>query len=87
VKGKGYEINKKNILNHELIGLKVKIVESTDPKRIGAKGKIIDETKNTFVLEDGKVIPKHECVFEFDIGEKISVKGKDIEKKPEDRLK
>ena len=89
VKEKGYEINKDNITNHELIGLDVKIIESTHPLRIGQKGIILDETKNTFVLADGKVIPKSECVFEFSINEKerVIVDGKKLLKKPEDRLK
>jgi ribonuclease P protein subunit POP4 len=87
MKGKNYEINKENILNHEIIGLNVKIVESSDPKRKGEKGIIIDETKNTIILENNKIIPKKECDFEFDLGEKIIIKGKKIMKKPEDRIK
>jgi ribonuclease P protein subunit POP4 len=82
-----YEINNKNILNHEMIGLKIKVVESSDPGKIGIEGKIIDETKNTFKLEDGKILPKKECDFEFYLNEKIIVKGKEILKKPEDRIK
>jgi ribonuclease P protein subunit POP4 len=86
IKGKGYEINKKNILNHEMIGLNIEIVESSDPKKKGLKGKIINETKNTFVLESEKVIPKKECVFDFtDIQARIN--GKEILKKPEERLR
>lgn len=91
IKGKHYEITAKNILNHEWIGLKVKIAESSDPKRKGMEGIVLDETKNTIVLEiktEKKVAPKKECVFEFDLnGEKIIVKGKDVMKRPEDRLK
>ncbi len=87
IEGKGYLITKENILGHELIGLKVSVIESTDPKRNGVKGIIIDETQNTFILDDGKVIPKKECVFEFDIKEKIIVEGKKLLKRPEDRLK
>ncbi|MDD3083906.1 MAG: ribonuclease P protein subunit [Candidatus ainarchaeum sp.] len=87
VKEKKYEINNKNILVHEMIGMNVKVIESSDKQRIGVKGKIIDETKNTFILEGKKIIPKKECVFEFDIGEKVIVNGKDILKRPEERLK
>ncbi len=83
IKGKGYEINDKNFLSHEMIGLKLKVIESSDPSRKGITGKIINETKNTFILEDGKILPKKECVFEFiDIG---IVDGKKILKRPEDR--
>jgi ribonuclease P protein subunit POP4 len=85
-KGKEYGINKENILNHELIGLEIKIINSSDPNRIGTVGKIIDETQNTFVLEDGKVIPKKECEFEFlEIG--AIVDGKKILKRPQDRIR
>ena len=87
IKGENYEINSENILFHEMIGLNVKVIESTDPKRIGTKGKIIDETKNTFVLENKKIIPKKECKFEFDLGEKIVVEVKKILKRPEERIK
>lgn len=85
--GKKYEINTKNILMHEMIGLNVKIVKSSDPKKIGLKGKIIDETKNTFILENKKIIPKKECFFEFNLDEKIIIDGKNILKRPEERLK
>ncbi len=87
IKGNGYEINNKNILNHELIGLEINVIESSDPKKVGVNGIIIDETKNTIILKNGKILPKKECVFEFDINEKIIIDGKNLMKKPEDRLK
>lgn len=87
IRGKGYEINDKNILNHEIIGLKVLVKNSSDLKKIGVNGKIIDETKNTIILENGKILPKKECVFEFDINQKVEVDGKKMIKKPEDRIK
>ncbi len=87
LENKKYEITKENIMHHEMIGLKVKVKKSTDPKRKGVKGKIIDETKNTFVLEGKRIIPKKECEFEFDIGEKVIIKGKEIMKRPEERIK
>jgi ribonuclease P protein subunit POP4 len=86
IKGKEYEINKKNILNHEMIGLKIKIIESSDPARTNTTGKIIDETKNTFILDNKKIIPKKECVFEFTEINAV-VDGKDIIKKPENRIR
>lgn len=87
IKKKDYEINSQNILNHELIGLKVMVKESSDPKKIGVKGEIIDETKNTIILKNGKILPKTECIFEFDINEKVVIDGKKINKRPEDRIK
>jgi ribonuclease P protein subunit POP4 len=91
IRGKHYEITAKNILGHELIGLEVLITESFDPSRKGMKGKVLDETQNTIVLETKKgkkTVPKSECDFEFVLGEeKVTVKGKDILKRPEDRAK
>jgi ribonuclease P protein subunit POP4 len=87
MKGEGYQINEKNLKNHELIGLKVRVIESSDPGKKDIGGKIIDETKNTIVLENGKILPKKECVFEFDIGKKVLIDGKKIMKRPVDRLK
>ncbi|VVB76353.1 Ribonuclease P protein component 1 [uncultured archaeon] len=91
IKGKNYEITAKNILGHEVIGLKVKVVKSTDEKRVGAKGIIVDETKNTFVVKCGKekvTLPKNECEFEFDLdSEKVLVNGKEIMKRAEERAK
>ena len=90
MKGKHYEITKQNLKNHELIGLDVVVSESSDPGRKGLKGKVIDETKNTIVIlvgKEEKILPKKECVFSFDIGEKVLVDGKEIIRKPEDRIK
>jgi len=90
MKGKNYEITKQNIKNHELIGLDVCVSESSDLGRKNIKGKVIDETKNTIVILVGKgkkILPKNECVFEFNIGEKVKIDGKEIIKKPEDRIK
>ncbi len=91
IKGKHYEITTQNFLNHEWIGLEVKVVESSDPQRKELEGIVLDETQNTIILEtkEGKKIaPKKECVFEFNLeGEKILIKGKEVVKRPEDRLK
>ena len=87
---KHYEITKENIKNHELIGLNVVVKESSDPKKTGLKGKVMNETQNTFVIvfeEKEIILPKKECVFEFDIGEKVLVDGKKIMKRPQDRIK
>jgi len=90
-KGKNYEITAKNFLGHEWCGLKVRVIESSDLARKGIEGTVVDETQNTLVLsvkEKDVIIPKKECVFEFDLGkEKIVVKGIDVLKKPESRVK
>ena len=88
IKSPQYCISRENILMHELIGLNVLVVKSTDRNREGMKGKVIDETKNTLVLEGGKVIPKKEVEIEFELGnEKVLVEGKKILGRSEDRVK
>ena len=91
IKSKCYEITKENILGHEMIGLKLDVIKSTDPKRIGVEGIVVDETQNTFVIiQNGKeqILPKKECEFEFDLdGEKVIVEGKKILRRSEDRTK
>ncbi len=95
IKEKKYEITKENLSAHELIGLKVKVIKSSDNARIGISGIIVDETQNTLKIQgkhNGKqkefIIPKKECEFEFEIGdEKVIIKGNEIAKRPQDRTK
>jgi ribonuclease P protein subunit POP4 len=91
IDGKCYKITKENILGHEMIGLEIKVINSTDPFKIGTKGIVVDETQNTFVIidrEKEKILAKKECEFEFNLnGEKVIVKGKEILKRSEDRVK
>ena len=90
-----YAITPHNIRGHEIIGLAVTVSESTDRTRIGITGMVMDETHHTLVIcgnhktkKATYVLPKKECVFLFDVnGEKVAVPGKDIAKRPEDRVK
>lgn len=71
----------------ELIGKKIKIIESKNKSLVGIQGVVINETKNILSIEsDGKVkkIVKDQCV--FDINGK-TITGKDITKRPEERIK
>jgi|TARA_Y100000310_G_scaffold327640_1_gene394318 ribonuclease P protein subunit POP4 len=70
----------------ELIGSIIEIIGSKNKTLIGIKGKIIDETKNTLTIKNKtskKVLKSH---ITFKIDGKI-VEGKDITKRPEDRIK
>jgi ribonuclease P protein subunit POP4 len=84
-------MNEKTLSRDEFIGLRVKILECTDPNWIGQSGLIIDETKNTFIIEiknRTKIIAKKSAIFEFIInGEKINIIGEKIVFRPEDRIK
>ncbi len=44
----------KNLHLHELIGLRVKIINSSSRQWIGLEGKVVDETKNLLVVETEK---------------------------------
>ena len=80
-----------NILRHELIGLKVEIVEAKNKAMVGIKGRVVDETRNTLIIEkeNGKevVIPKDVAVFLFHLkGCKVKVDGRLLVGRPEERL-
>ncbi len=85
-------INERNIVFHELIGLKVRILKSKVKGYKNIKGKIIDETKNTFLIEkeNGKRVRiiKNVCTFVFYLnGKKVKVDGRLLVGNPEDRIK
>ena len=73
-----------NLKRGEFIG---KNVEASN----GLTGTIIDETKELFVLntkKGRKTLKKSDYLFVFKIkGEKIEIDGKEIAKRPEDRIK
>lgn len=84
-------ITSKNITNHELIGLRVKIVSSKNKSLVGVSGKVVDETKNTLIIKkkgkERKVI-KETSDFVFTVEKKkIKVKGSLLLGAPWDRLK
>ena len=82
-----------NIVRHELCGLKVKIIKSTDSTQKRLSGKVIDETYNTIKIETKggkeKTVIKGNCVFVFTIPDKtkVEVDGKLLISRPEDRIK
>jgi ribonuclease P protein subunit POP4 len=86
-------ITPKNIFQHELIGLPVKIVNSTHDGFIGIEGKVVDETKNTIKIEQKdeteKIVPKGVATFHFNLSDGIivEIEGKIIIARPEDRIK
>lgn len=87
-----YAITKQNILVHELIGLKIKIIKATDKNKNKIEGTIVNETKNTLTIETNKkekTIPKKETIIEIELPnkEKIKIKGMQLIAKPEERTK
>ncbi|MCO6041098.1 ribonuclease P protein component 1 [Thermococcus alcaliphilus] len=83
-------VTRKTITMHELIGLKVKVINSSHPGLIGIEGYVIDETRNTLTILGEKVwiVPKNVAEFEFEIDDKkIRIKGEELIGRPEMRLK
>ncbi|MEM4662581.1 MAG: ribonuclease P protein component 1 [Candidatus Diapherotrites archaeon] len=82
---------KRKPMVNEIIGLKVKVIDSPDKGRVGLTGVIVDETKNTLKIDVGgeeKILPKAEVVLEFEQdGEKVVLDCRKIMFKPEDRIK
>ncbi|MGC8496180.1 MAG: ribonuclease P protein component 1 [Candidatus Micrarchaeia archaeon] len=77
--------NNKTIVLHELIGLDVKVLKSSDRFVEGVEGTVVDETKNLLVIRtrDGnkKKIIKKACKFAFKvegIRKRFVVDGKEI---------
>ncbi|MCD6524026.1 MAG: ribonuclease P protein component 1 [Thermococcus sp.] len=84
-------VTRKNIIWHELIGLKAKIIRASHPELVGIEGYVLDETRNTLTIVGDRVwtVPKDvvEIEFETAAGEKIRVDGKSLVGRPEMRLK
>jgi ribonuclease P protein subunit POP4 len=88
-------INAKNLVQHELIGLGVEIVSSSNKSQIGLKGTVTDETRQTLTIDVGecdmpeKSLAKDQCIFRFTLpnGQKVKVDGKVLVARPEDRIK
>ena len=83
---------RRNLPYHELIGLRVKVKNHTDPGLRGLEGVVIDETMNTLkVRVKGKdvVVPKESAEFLFKLGknESVELEGEEIVGRPEDRLR
>ncbi len=81
----------KDFLRHGLIGLKAKVLESKNKSCNDVQGVVVDETKNTITIKTNnkeKKMLKNVCVFEFEINNnKVVVNGKNIQKKPTERIK
>lgn len=80
-----------NLHLHEFIGLKLRVLNSTNPTYVGKEGIVIDETKNTIVIDAGgekKVIAKKGSVFEFYVNDKrVIIDGSTIVFRPHERTK
>ena len=84
-------MNLKDFLRHDLIGLKMEVIESKNMKLIGIIGTIIDETKHTLIIKEGnknKTLIKNQVTLKiFHNQEEIKVNCELLVGRPEDRLK
>jgi ribonuclease P protein subunit POP4 len=85
-------MNPKDLVIHELIGLEVKVVSSTNSQLAGLKGTVIDESRNMLTIETykgEKTLAKEDCTFSFHLpsGEWVKVQGSLLVARPEDRIK
>ncbi len=84
-------MERRTLARHEMIGLGVTIVAARNNSLVGAAGTIVDETRNTLTLENDhilKKVPKEQVVLrvKVDNGE-VTIDGKSLVGRPEDRLK
>ncbi|MHA1265191.1 MAG: ribonuclease P protein component 1 [Candidatus Helarchaeota archaeon] len=85
-------ITPKTLIFHCLIGLEVKIIQSTNPFHQNISGKIVDETKKTFLIKtttNEKRIPKKGSIFRFYLPNAriVEVLGNLLLGRPEERIK
>jgi len=82
-----------NVLNHELIGLNVELVDCRNKSLEGLKGIVVDETMKTLMVSvsehDRKRVLKDSCSFIFTLpdGTRVKVIGSSLVARPEDRVK
>ncbi|MDH3191310.1 MAG: ribonuclease P protein subunit [Nitrosopumilus sp.] len=83
-------ITAENITSHELIGMHVEVVNSSNPQIIGINGSVVDETKSMIrinTVKGIKSISKSNNDWKFSVDNKdIIVNGLKILKRPFDRL-
>jgi ribonuclease P protein subunit POP4 len=81
-------MNRSDFMRSEFIGLDVVVLS---PPFSGYSGRVVDETKNTFTISSAgteRMVPKPGNEFRFTCeGEYMDIKGKEIQHRPEDRIK
>ncbi len=84
------EYDNRNIVLAELIGLKVRVIGSSDMHAKGAYGSVIDETKNTLVIKGRKgrkALIKPGSLFRFYTPSgSFIVRGEEINFRPYERI-
>ncbi len=85
-------ITPESLVQHELVGLHLHIVESTDPTCICRAGTVLNESRNMLYIrtpENPIRVPKNQNVFDIELPNNkiVRVDGRLLEGRPEQRLK
>lgn len=82
-------MKKKQMFPHELIGEEIEITHSHNPLDVGKCGRVIDETKSLLIVDvQGKTKSFLKQNIQFRLLKwNISVVGKEIMRRPEERIK
>jgi ribonuclease P protein subunit POP4 len=84
-------VTPRNIVRHELIGLDVEVVRSSNACQSSVSGRVVDESRNTLMIKQGetvKRIAKHDALFKFKLPQGcVEVEGSALVSRPEDRVK
>jgi ribonuclease P protein subunit POP4 len=85
-------ITPNNVVRHELTGLPLHIVESTDPNLVCRRGVVFGESKKMIDVrtERGELrVPKDNSVFDMTLpdGTVLRINGSVLLGRPEDRMK
>jgi ribonuclease P protein subunit POP4 len=80
-----------NIMFHELIGLRIVVVKSSEDTLNGLSGEVVDETQYTLKVKTNnglKIIPKSIVTIRIELvdGTFATVDGRKILYRPEDRI-
>ena len=65
---------------HELVGLQVRVVSSTNPDLVGIEGRVVDETMRTLSVESAsrvRQVPKQGTTFEFRLTDEAADPGRE----------
>lgn len=84
-------ITSRNLLKHELMGLKVNVLKDVNIQNETILGTVVDESRNTMTIrQEGnlKMVPKRNALFRFTLfSNKVDVSGVNLVGRPEDRVK
>lgn len=86
-------ITPRNVARHELVGLRGRVFNSSDPSLVGIEGRVVEETTHTLVFEtedDDKTVPKAYATFEFELPDAeatVRVEGSAVDARPAERVR